>query len=136
PVESIHPKEPINIADAVKKLGLKYVVITSVTRDDLSNGGADHFTKAINSIKNVDKNIIIEILIPDFQGNNEALTKVVKTKPKVINHNVETIPSLYSKVRPMAMYEHYLEVLKNIKEMGKSILTKSVIMVGLGEKEE
>src|SRR5699024_8955239 len=126
PVESINPKEPINIANAVKKLSLKYVVITSVTRDDLNNGGADHFTKAINSIKNVDKNIIIEILIPDFQGNNEALTKDVKTKPEVINHNVETIPSLYSKLRPRAMYEHSLEVLKNIKKMALDLVFKFV----------
>src|SRR5699024_2879626 len=73
PVESVNPEEPQNVADAVKKLGLKYVVITSVTRDDLSDGGAGHFAKVINSIKNVDKNIIIEVLIPDFQGNKEAL---------------------------------------------------------------
>lgn len=136
PVEKVNPNEPKNIANAVKELGLKYVVITSVTRDDLPDGGAGHFVKVIKSIKDIDKNIIVEVLIPDFQGNEKALTKVVKAKPEVINHNVETIPRLYSTVRPMAIYERSLAVLKNVKEINKDILTKSGIMVGLGEKEE
>lgn len=136
PVEKVNPEEPKNVANAVKELGLKYVVITSVTRDDLPDGGAGHFAKVIESIKNVDNNIIVEVLIPDFQGDKNALAKVVKAEPEVINHNVETIPRLYSTVRPMAIYKRSLEVLKNVKEMDKDILTKSGIMVGLGEKEE
>ena len=136
PVEPVNPEEPKNVANAVKELGLKYVVITSVTRDDLPDGGAGHFVEIINSIKDVDKNIIVEVLIPDFQGDKDALIKVIKAKPEVINHNVETIPRLYSTVRPMAIYERSLEVLKNVKEMDESILTKSGIMVGLGEKED
>ncbi len=136
PVEPVNPEEPQNVANAVKELGLKYVVITSVTRDDLPDGGAGHFVKVIDSIKNVDEKIIVEVLIPDFQGNKNALAKVIKAKPEVINHNVETIPRLYSTVRPMAMYERSLEVLKNVKEMDRDILTKSGIMVGLGEEVE
>lgn len=117
-------------------MGLKYVVITSVTRDDLPDGGAEHFAKVIESIKELNESIIVEVLIPDFEGDKTALSKVVESKPEVINHNVETIPKLYSSVRPMAIYERSLKLLENVKSMDKNILTKSGIMVGLGEKEE
>lgn len=134
--EPVDEKEPVNVANAVHELGLKYVVITSVTRDDLNDGGASHFAKVIESIKDMNENIIVEVLIPDFKGDELALKKVVKAKPEVINHNVETIPRLYSTVRPMAIYERSLKLLENVKKMDKNILTKSGIMLGLGEKEE
>lgn len=134
--EPVDEKEPVNVANAVNELGLKYVVITSVTRDDLNDGGASHFAKVIESIKDINENIIVEVLIPDFKGDELALKKVVKAKPEVINHNVETIPRLYSTVRPMAIYERSLKLLENVKKMDKNILTKSGIMLGLGEKEE
>lgn len=134
--EVVDLEEPLKVANAVKELGLKYVVITSVTRDDLPDGGAEHFAKVIESIKELNKSIIVEVLIPDFKGDKTALSKVVESKPEVINHNVETIPKLYSSVRPMAIYERSLKLLENVKSMDKNILTKSGIMVGLGEKEE
>lgn len=133
--EPLDEDEPMNVANAVKELGLKYVVITSVTRDDLEDGGAGHFVKVIESIKEMNKDIMVEVLIPDFKGNELALQKVVEAKPEVINHNVETIPRLYSTVRPMAIYERSLKLLENVKKMDKGILTKSGIMLGLGEKE-
>ncbi len=131
----IDHKEPENIAKAVKELNLRHVVITSVTRDDLDDGGAGHFVNVIKEIKALDKNIIIEVLIPDFNGDSKSILKVLQAKPDIINHNVETIPSLYSTVRPMASYTRSLEVIKNIKLQDNSIYTKSGIMVGLGEKE-
>jgi lipoic acid synthetase len=134
--EPVDEKEPINVANAVKELGLKYVVITSVTRDDLNDGGAGHFAKVVENIKDINKDTIVEVLIPDFKGDELALEKVVKAKPEVINHNVETVPRLYSSVRPMAIYERSLKLLENVKKMDKDILTKSGIMLGLGEKEE
>lgn len=134
--EPIDEEEPMNVANAVNELGLKYVVITSVTRDDLNDGGAGHFVKVIESIKDINQNIIVEVLIPDFKGDELALEKVVNAKPEVINHNVETIPRLYSTVRPMAIYKRSLKLLENAKKMDKDILTKSGIMLGLGEKEE
>lgn len=134
--EPVDEKEPINVANAVKELGLKYVVITSVTRDDLDDGGAGHFVKVVENIKDINKDTIVEVLIPDFKGDELALEKVVKAKPEVINHNVETVPRLYSSVRPMAIYERSLKLLENVKKMDKDILTKSGIMLGLGEKEE
>lgn len=133
---TIDPEEPFNIAEGVKKLGLKHVVITSVTRDDLLDGGADHFVKVINAVKEASPTTAIEVLIPDFQGNREALLEVVKANPKVINHNIETIKRLYPEVRPMANYERSLELLKRIKEMDPSIFSKSGLMVGLGETKE
>ncbi|WP_129597831.1 lipoyl synthase [Anaerophilus nitritogenes] len=135
-LEKVDEKEPENVANAALELKLKHVVITSVTRDDLVDGGAGHFAKVIKAVKLNDPKIIIEVLIPDFKGDNKALSKVVKEKPEVINHNVETVPRLYQNVRPMAIYERSLQLLKNVKIMDKNILTKSGIMVGLGEKEE
>jgi len=132
---SIDKNEPIHIAQAVKELGLKHVVITSVTRDDLPDGGAQHFANIIYAIKNeFEQNTpIIEVLIPDFKGNFDALKTVINAKPNIINHNVETIPRLYPTVRPMAIYERSLELLRRVKETDAKITTKSGIMVGLGE---
>ncbi|MDD3840785.1 MAG: lipoyl synthase [Clostridia bacterium] len=134
--EIVDEEEPINVANAVKELGLKYVVITSVTRDDLDDGGAGHFVQVIKSIKEMNKDTIVEVLIPDFKGDESALKKVVDAKPEVINHNVETIPRLYSTVRPMAIYKRSLKLIENVKIMDKNILTKSGIMLGLGERED
>ena len=129
-------QEPFHVAEAVKQLGLKYVVITSVTRDDLPDGGADHFAKVIEAVKVASASTAIEVLIPDFQGDRDALNLVIKAKPKVINHNIETIKRLYPEVRPMANYDRTLELLKRVKEMDPNIYSKSGFMVGLGENEE
>jgi lipoic acid synthetase len=134
--QPVDEDEPMHIAEAVKKMNLKYVVITSVTRDDLEDGGAQHFVNVIKKIKSNCSDTTIEVLIPDFKGDFNALAKVVKAKPQVINHNVETVPGLYSRVRPMASYNRSLEVLKNVKLIDKDIITKSGIMVGLGETEK
>jgi len=124
--------EPRKIAEAVKKLGLNYVVITSVTRDDLPDGGAALFKKVIEEIKGIK----VEVLIPDFKGDREALKQVINARPYVINHNLETVPRLYAQVRPQADYQRSLDLLRHIKETDPSIYTKSGIMVGLGERDE
>lgn len=133
--DPVDAKEPLNVAKAVRELNLKHVVITSVTRDDLRDGGASHYVEVIEQIRHMDKNVIIEVLIPDLEGNEQALQKIVKAKPHIINHNIETVPRLYKEVRPMAIYERSLELLKNIKWMDTDIVSKSGMMVGLGEKE-
>ena len=130
------PKEPENLASAAVEMGLKHVVVTTVTRDDLPDGGAGHFAKVVNAIRAKDSSITIELLISDLQGQQEALKTVVDSKPEIINHNVETVPRLYKEIRPMAIYERSLDVLRQVKEMDDMILTKSGMMVGLGEKEE
>lgn len=132
----LDPDEPENLARATMDLGLKHVVVTSVTRDDLPDGGADHFAKTIKAIRAKDKDIIIEVLISDLQGDKDALKIVVDAKPDIINHNVETVPSLYTKVRPMAIYQRSLDVLENVKELDPKIFTKTGIMLGLGEEYE
>jgi lipoic acid synthetase len=128
--------EPNNIAEAAKTLGLKHIVITSVTRDDLSDGGALQFAKCVDALRDALPTATIELLIPDFQGNRDALDVVIKSKPEIINHNVETMPSLYPSVRPMANYQQSLNVLRYIKEQDSGIITKTGIMVGLGEKTD
>jgi lipoic acid synthetase len=133
--EPVDSKEPLNVAMAVKELSLKYVVITSVTRDDLPDGGADHFAKTVSEIRRINPETKVELLIPDLQGDKDALKKVVECNPDVLGHNIETVPSLYSRVRPEADYIQSLEVLSNAKEMGYTGKTKSGIMVGLGETE-
>jgi len=140
-VEKQHPEpvninEPQDIACAVSELGLKHVVITSVTRDDLPDGGASHFYDCIKSIKKSCINVTIEVLIPDFKGDKDALNCVVEAAPDIINHNVETVPRLYSKVRPMAVYERSIRLIEQVKKLNSHIYTKSGIMVGLGEKVE
>lgn len=127
------PQEPQHLAEAVKELGLKHAVITSVTRDDLPDGGAAHFAKTIEVVGKLNPNTTIEVLIPDFQGDEEALKTVLQAKPDILNHNIETVPSLYEKVRPGADFERSLLLLKRVKEHGSDIFSKTGIMVGLGE---
>lgn len=134
--ENIDLEEPKKVADAIVNLGLKHAVITSVTRDDLADGGSEHFAKVIKEIKKRDKSIIVEILIPDFKGNIKALNTVVNAKPDIINHNIETVRRLYPDVRPMAKYKRSLNLLANVKSMDPNIFTKSGLMVGLGEKKD
>jgi lipoic acid synthetase len=128
--------EPENVAKAAKQLGLKHTVVTSVTRDDLEDGGAAHFSKTIIKLQEYLPNSTIEVLIPDFKGDFNALKTVLDAKPDILNHNVETVPSLYKDVRPMAIYERSLELIKRVKEIDAHIFTKSGIMVGLGETKE
>ncbi len=127
------PQEPQHLAEAVKELGLRHAVITSVTRDDLPDGGAAHFAKTIEAVRKLNPGTTIEVLIPDFQGDEEALKAVLKAKPEILNHNIETVPSLYETVRPGADFERSLLLLKRVKEYGGDILSKTGIMVGLGE---
>ena len=128
--------EPVKIAEAVKKLNLKHVVITSVDRDDLDDGGSEHFYNVINQTKKSNPNTTIEVLTPDFLRKGEAYKKVIEARPDVFNHNIETVPSLYLKVRPGSRYFASLELLKNAKKIDKNIFTKSGIMVGLGETRD
>jgi lipoic acid synthetase len=156
-VEPVDPQEPEHIARAVSELGLRYVVITSVTRDDLTDGGAGHFAAVVERIKYFDPHIKVEVLIPDFQGNQQDLETVMASGPDVINHNIETVQSLYPEVRPQADYYRSLELLQRAKELqsvtkkprwmdqedkasvssspASGLLTKSGLMLGLGEKE-
>ncbi len=131
--EPINNDEPKNIADICSKLEIKHAVITSVTRDDLPNGGAAHFCKVIEEIRKLNKNIIIEILTPDFMENFESLELIAESGPDIFNHNIETVPALYPQIRPKANFKRSLRVLKKIKELNPDIYTKSGIMVGLGE---
>ncbi len=129
-------KEPLHVANAVHSLMLRHAVITSVTRDDLSDNGASHFAETIRMIKQYNPDTTVEVLIPDMGGNKADLVTVLKANPKVMNHNIETVPRLYSAIRPDAEYERSLEVLKYSKKYYPNIITKSGIMVGLGEKED
>jgi len=128
--------EPLKIAQATKELNLKHVVITSVDRDDLVDGGADHFTKVIFETRKRNKKTTIEILTPDFLRKGEVYKKIVKAKPDVFNHNIETVPSLYRKVRPGSRYFASVNLLKSVKEIDRFIFTKSGIMLGLGETKD
>ena len=134
--QAVDPAEPERIAGAVKKLGLSYVVITSVTRDDLADGGASQFAAVIRSLLVTHYSLQIEVLIPDFQGDVEALKTVLVAKPTVLNHNIETVTRLYPTVRPQAVYQRSLGLLANAKRADSSIYTKSGFMVGLGETKE
>jgi len=125
--------EPEKVAQAVRKMGLQYVVVTSVTRDDLSDSGASHFVKTIRAIRELNPEVKIEVLIPDFKGDLSSLTMVLKERPDVLNHNIETILRLYPEVRPQADYRRSLDLLKRSKESFPHILTKSGFMLGLGE---
>ena len=128
--------EPIKIAKATKELNLKHVVITSVDRDDLIDGGAEHFSKVIHEVRKMNNSTTIEVLTPDFLRKGKAFIKVVLAEPDVFNHNIETVPSLYLKVRPGSRYFASLELLKSVKKMDKTIFTKSGIMLGMGEKRD
>jgi lipoic acid synthetase len=132
----VDPEEPKHLAEAALKLKLKHVVITSVTRDDLDDGGATQFAECIKEIRKVLPDSSIEVLIPDFQGNEKAIDIVIEAKPEIINHNVETVPGLYEIARPMANYQQSLNVLKYVKEQNPEIYTKSGIMLGLGEQKD
>jgi lipoyl synthase len=127
-------EEPINVANAVKKMGLSHVVITSVDRDDLDDGGAEHFEQVILAIREISPATTIEILTPDFLRKPGALERVVAAKPDVFNHNLETVPSNYLTVRPGARYFHSIRLLQRVKELDPTMFTKSGIMVGLGEE--
>lgn len=134
--DGLDEHEPKNVALAINKLGLKYAVITSVTRDDLDDYGANHFCKTIFQIRKLAPDTKIEILTPDFCGSYEALLQIIKYKPDVFNHNLETIERLYPIARQMADYKTSLEVLKFIKENSADVITKTGLMVGLGENED
>ena len=134
--EKLDTLEPVKIAEAVKKLNLKHVVITSVDRDDLSDGGSYHFYEVINQTRKTNPNTTIEVLTPDFLRKGDAYKKVLEANPDVFNHNIETVPSLYLKVRPGSRYFASLELLKNAKKINKNVFTKSGIMVGLGETRD
>ena len=128
-------EEPQKVADAVKALGLRHVVITSVTRDDLSDGGASVFKECVRVIKEMDETITVELLIPDLKNNEQALKTVANCGAEIIGHNMETVPRLYE-VRKGAHYERSLEVLKTLKVLNPKIKTKSALMLGLGERED
>jgi len=128
--------EPIKIAQATKSLNLKHVVITSVDRDDLNDGGANHFSEVINQTRKINPSTTIEVLTPDFLRKRDSYKKVVEAHPDVFNHNIETVPSLYLKVRPGSRYFGSLELLNLVKKINKSIFTKSGIMLGLGETKK
>lgn len=130
------PQESDHIVQAVDRLGLRYVVITSVTRDDLPDGGSSQFVQTIRAIHKYDPNIAVEVLIPDFEGSASALQTIVDASPAVLNHNIETVPRLYSEVRPQARYRRSLDLLKQAKLLDNSLLTKSGFMLGLGESWE
>ncbi len=131
--KNLDPLEPFKISNAVKKLNLKHVVITSVDRDDLKDGGSNHFKEVIIATRKKNPKTSIEVLTPDFLRKGDAYKKVLEANPDVFNHNIETVPSLYRKVRPGAKYFESLELLKNAKKNNKKVFTKSGLMVGLGE---
>ncbi len=132
----LDPLEPFKIASAVKKLNLKHSVITSVDRDDLNDGGANHFYEVILETRKQNPNTTIEVLTPDFLRKGDSYKKVIEAKPDVFNHNIETVPGLYREVRPGSRYFSSLELLKNAKKIDKNIFTKSGLMVGLGEVKD
>ena len=132
----LDPTEPDRLAEAVYRMKLKHVVITSVNRDDLEDGGASQFFKCVSEVKIKSPETTIELLIPDLCGNWSALEEVLDSKPNVLNHNIETVPTLYKKVRPQGNYQRTLELLKRTREYFPSVYTKSGFMLGLGEKDD
>lgn len=134
--DTVDVNEPKNLAEAISSLGLKHAVITSVDRDDLQDGGANHFVMCIKEIRKISPNTTIEILTPDFKSKKGAFEKVVDAQPDVFNHNIETVPKLYNTIRPGAGYFHSLNLLWQVKKRDSSIFTKSGIMLGLGETKE
>ena len=133
--DKLDPMEPARVAIAVQKLGLKHVVITSVDRDDLADGGAEQFVKVISEIRRLAPSTTIEILTPDFKDKGEAVETVARARPDVFNHNLETVPKLYPTIRPGARYFTSLELLNRVKKVDPTIFTKSGLMVGLGEEK-
>lgn len=134
--DKLDPHEPENIAKAVSEMGLKHVVITSVDRDDLEDGGAEHFANCIYAIRVRSPQTTIEVLTPDFLRKGDVFKLIVAAKPNVFNHNIETVPSLYASIRPGARYFNSLDLLNKVKKLDSSIFTKSGLMVGLGEGEQ
>jgi len=134
--KALDPLEPLKISSAVNKLNLKHAVITSVDRDDLDDGGANHFYEVILETRKNNPSTTIEVLTPDFLRKGDSYKKVIEAKPDVFNHNIETVPGLYRKVRPGSRYFASVELLKNAKNINKNIFTKSGLMVGLGENKD
>jgi len=133
----LNENEPIELAEAIAEMGLNYVVVTSVDRDDLRDGGADHFARCIAETRRLNPGIKVEVLVPDFRGRGDvAIDILTRTRPDVFNHNLETIPRLYRQARPGSNYQWSLDLLKKYKEMAPEVLTKSGIMVGIGETRE
>ncbi len=132
---SLDLSEPFRIAEAVKELSLSYIIITSVTRDDLKDGGAGQFAKTLQLIRRLDPSKKVEVLIPDFKGDQSALKCLLESAPNVVAHNMETVKRLYKKIRPQANYQLSLELLSNIKKIEPQMLTKSSLMLGMGETE-
>jgi lipoic acid synthetase len=130
------PEEPVRVAAAARRMKLKYVVVTSVTRDDLCDGGASIFAETIRELRKEISDVVVEVLIPDFQGDYDALKTVLDARPDVLNHNIETVARLYDTVRPQAIYERSLELLRRVKEYTPDIPGKSGIMLGLGETDD
>ncbi|HJW93272.1 MAG TPA: lipoyl synthase [Thermoanaerobaculia bacterium] len=130
------PLEPRSVADTAKRMGLRHVVITSVTRDDLADGGAQQFADTIHELRNALPNAAVEVLTPDFRGNREAIRIVADAKPDYFNHNVETVPRLYDYVRPGSRFERSVAFLAEVKRIDPAIVTKSGLMLGLGERRE
>ncbi|MEM8883751.1 MAG: lipoyl synthase [Planctomycetota bacterium] len=133
--DPVDPDEPRRVAEAVEALELRHVVVTSVDRDDLPDRGATHFVEVIEAIRATGKRVV-EVLTPDFRGYPPAARMVAEARPDIFNHNVETVPHLYTRVRPGAVYKHSLELLRTVKELDPTILTKSGLMLGLGETDE
>ncbi len=133
---ALDPEEPRNVALVVKDLGLDHIVVTSVNRDDLSDGGSNHFAKTVFWIKALNPGIRVEVLIPDFKGDLKALETVVQAGVHVLNHNIETVPRLYGKVRPGHTYACSVNILKTAKEMRRDVLTKTGMMLGVGETRD
>jgi len=132
----VDPMEPMNTAIATAKLGLRHMVITSVDRDDLADGGAEQFAQTIERLRETTPNTTVEVLTPDFRGKEGALERVIEAGPDVFNHNLETVPRLYPSIRPGARYDHSVGLLKRAKELDPAVFTKSGIMVGLGETKD
>jgi lipoic acid synthetase len=128
--------EPLRVAESVAELGLRHAVITSVDRDDLRDGGAEIFARTIRAIRRRSPGTSVEVLTPDFQGDREAIRTVAEARPDIFNHNTETVPRLYSRIRPKAIFERSLELLRVVKEIEPDMVTKSGVMVGLGEEKE
>ena len=136
PLEPPDPTEPARVADVVHQMGLKYVVVTSVTRDDVADGGASLFARTITEIRRKMTDACVEVLIPDFQGNRDALYTVLGARPDVLNHNIETVPRLYPQVRPQAEYQRSLDIIRWTHAYDSELPTKSGLMLGFGEAEK
>ena len=134
--DKVNPDEPENVAKAVAKLGLRHAVITSVTRDDLEDQGANQFARVVEEIRKTTPKVTVELLIPDMQGTKELIDIILDSEPNILNHNVETVPELYDEVRPMAIFERSIELLDYVKRTRPEMKTKSGMMLGLGETKE